>query len=136
MWKRLCLAGAVALIISGAWIGVETSGPNGQAMAAPAKTSFADDVMPIFRGYCVECHHPGGLGTNKSGLDLTSYASVMRGTKNGPMVIPGKPDESNLIILIDHNASPELNMPMGRKRLLSALRDVIYSWIFEGAPNN
>ena len=92
--------------------------------------------MPIFRGYCVECHHPGGLGTNKSGLDLTSYASVMRGTKNGPMVVPGKPDESNLIILIDHNASPDLNMPMGRKRLLGALRDVIYSWIFEGAPNN
>jgi hypothetical protein len=136
MRKRLCIAGAVAVVMSGAWIAAETSGPSGQACAAPARTSFADDVMPIFRGYCMECHQPGGLGTERSGLDLSSYAGVMRGTKNGPMVLPGKPDESNLIVLIDHHASPDIGMPLARKRLPDCLRNLIYSWIFEGAPDN
>ena len=35
-----------------------------------------------------EQQRSGGAGYEKSGLDLTSYAGVMKGTKSGPMVIP------------------------------------------------
>ena len=32
------------------------------------------------------------------GLDLTSYASAMAGSQNGPVIIPGDPDNSPLIL--------------------------------------
>jgi mono/diheme cytochrome c family protein len=107
-----------------------------QACAAAAKASFAEDVMPIFRGRCVSCHQPGGEGFEKSGLDLTSYAGVMKGTKHGPMVIPGDAQSSNLMWLLDWRASADLRMPHGKKKLSTCDRDAIRAWIFEGAKNN
>ena len=108
--------------------------PIRSACAQHAQTSYAEDVVPILKGYCMSCHQPGGEGYAASGLDLTSYDGLMKGTKFGPMVIPGKPDSSNIIVLIDGKA--QLRMPFGHKALPSCLRDTIYSWIFQGAKNN
>ena len=108
--------------------------PIHNACAQRAQTSFAEDVVPIFKGYCVSCHQPGGEGYNASGLDLTSYDGLMKGTKFGAMVIPGHPDDSNIMVLIDGKG--QLRMPYGHKPLPSCLRDTIYSWIFQGAKNN
>jgi mono/diheme cytochrome c family protein len=110
--------------------------PTGKACAAPQPTSFAEDVMPIFRGRCISCHQPGGEGYAKSGLDLTTYAGVMKGTKYGPMVIPGDPQSSNLMWLLDWRGSPETRMPHGKKKLSTCDRDAIRAWIREGAKNN
>ena len=101
-----------------------------------SKMSFREDVVPIFVGRCVSCHQPNGEGTEKSGLDLTSYAGVMKGTKFGPMVIPGDPESSNLMLLLDWRASPELRMPHGKKQLSSCDRNAIRAWIREGAKDN
>ena len=92
--------------------------------------------MPIFKGRCEGCHQPGGEGTEKSGLDLTSYAGVMKGTKFGPMVIPGDPESSNLMLLLDWRASAELRMPHGKRQLSSCDRNDIRAWIREGAKDN
>lgn len=101
-----------------------------------SKKSFKEDVMPIFVGRCVSCHQPGGEGQAKSGLDLTSYAGVMKGTKFGPMVIPGDPESSNVMLLLDWRASAELRMPHGMKQLNSCDRNDIRAWIREGAKDN
>jgi Planctomycete cytochrome C len=108
--------------------------PIHQAGAQQAQMSFAEDIAPVFRGWCVSCHQPGGDGYNASGLDLTSYEGVMKGTKFGPMVIPGHPDESNLIVLVEGRA--KVRMPFGHKPLPSCLRSSIWTWIFQGAKNN
>jgi hypothetical protein len=99
-------------------------------------TSYAEDIVPIFRGYCVSCHQPGGEGLNASGFDLTSYEGLMKGTKFGPMVIPREPDTSNLVILIEGRAAKEMRMPHGQKPLPACLRQEIWTWIFQGAKNN
>jgi len=101
-----------------------------------SKKSFKEDVMPVFVGRCVSCHKAGGEGQAKSGLDLTSYAGVMKGTKFGPMVIPGDPESSNLMLLLDWRASAELRMPHGKKQLSSCDRNDIRAWIREGAKDN
>ena len=101
-----------------------------------SKKSFREDVVPIFVGRCVGCHQPNGEGAAKSGLDLTSYAGVMKGTKFGPMVIPGEPETSNLMLLLDWRASPDLRMPHGKKQLSSCDRNAIRAWIREGAKDN
>ncbi len=132
--KSLTLAAATIAI--GSLIGLGVFPAAKPACAAQAKMSFADDVMPIFKGRCVSCHGPGGEGFEKSGLDLTNYAGVMKGTKNGPMVIAGDAQGSNLMWLLDWRASPELRMPHGKKKLSTCDRDAIRSWINEGAKNN
>jgi hypothetical protein len=99
-------------------------------------TTFHEDVFPIFKGRCIDCHRPGGQGYEASGLDLTTYEGLMKGTKHGPMVIPGDPDSSNLMWLLDWRASPELRMPHGSKKLSVCDRTEIRRWISEGAKNN
>ena len=99
-------------------------------------TSFREDVFPIFKGRCIDCHRPGAQGYEASGLDLTTYEGVMKGTKHGRMVIPGDPDSSNLMWLLDWRASPELRMPHGSKKLSVCDRNEIRRWIMEGAKDN
>ena len=106
------------------------------ALAAQAVLSFQEDVFPILKGRCIECHQPGGQGYEKSGLDLTTYEGVMKGTKYGSIIEPGNPDMSNLMLLLDWKASPEINMPHGRKQLSICDRDAIREWIRQGAKNN
>jgi hypothetical protein len=122
------LAGSVLLA------GSTTLVPTTPACAQQKQLSYADDIAPIFRGWCVSCHQPGGQGYEASGLDLTTYAGLMKGTKFGPMVIPGDPDKSNLIVLIEGRA--DISMPLGHKPLPVCLRNNIWSWIFQGAKNN
>ncbi len=113
----------------------------GALRADPAdqqRVSFSGDILPLLKWRCSSCHQPGGEGYEKSGLDLTSYAGVMKGTKFGPMVIPGDPDSSNLMHLLDWPAhvSPQLRMPHGKTKLSICDRDAIRTWIGEGAQNN
>jgi mono/diheme cytochrome c family protein len=131
----LIFVGAIFLAIGGT-IGEEIINSSGEVCAAQAKTSFADDVMPIFVGRCFGCHKPGGEGNEKSGLDLSTYEGVMKGTKMGKMVIAGDPGGSNLMWLLDWRGAPETHMPLGKKKLSTCDRDAIRSWIREGAKNN
>jgi hypothetical protein len=132
--KSLAATAATVAVVSVIGVGVVPA--TREACAAQQKMSFAEDVMPILRGRCVSCHAPGGPGFEKSGLDLTSYQGLMKGTKNGPMVIPGDAQSSNLMWLLDWRASPEIRMPHGQKQLSTCDRDAIRAWIFEGAKNN
>jgi mono/diheme cytochrome c family protein len=129
------MGSVAAAIMTAAVVGFGLLEPPRKACAAEP-ISFAEDVFPIFKGRCVSCHQPGGEGYEKSGLDLTSYEGVMKGTKFGPMVIPRDPEGSNLMWLLDWRASPEVRMPHGKKKLSTCDRDAIRSWIREGAKNN
>lgn len=117
-------------------VGTSTIMPVQQACAAQPTMSYADDVVPIFKGWCVSCHQPGGQGYEASGVDLTSYAGLMKGTKFGAVVIPGQPDTSSLIALIYGRTSSQIRMPFGHKPLPGCLLSNIWSWIFEGAKDN
>jgi mono/diheme cytochrome c family protein len=110
--------------------------PVSSAYAQQSQLSYSEDIAPIFRGWCVSCHQPGGEGYEASRLDLRTYQGLMEGTKFGPMVIAGKPDESNLIVLLAGRASPELQMPRNHKPLPTCLRQNIWRWIFQGAKDN
>ena len=132
---RASLGVALALALAG-MVGVEIATPWSQACAAEPKVSFAEDILPLLKWRCASCHQSGGAGFEKSGLDLTSYAGVMKGTKFGPMVIPRDPESSNLILLLDWRVAPAIRMPHGKKKLSVCDRDAIRTWIREGAQNN
>jgi mono/diheme cytochrome c family protein len=133
--KTLVGAAVACAIAAAGGIGF-VAATSQEVCAASAKTSFAEDVLPIFRGRCFGCHSPGGEGVQKSGLDLTTYEGVMKGTNHGPMVIPRDPQSSNLMWLLDHRGKPETRMPHSGKKLSTCDRDAIRAWIREGAANN
>ena len=126
---------AVAIAVGACLMIVDVSTPSAQLCAAEPQ-SFSEDVLPILKGRCVSCHQPGGAGYEKSGLDLTTYEGLMKGTKFGAMVIPRDPESSNLMWLLDWRASPEVRMPHGKKKLSICDRNAIRAWIREGAKDN
>jgi hypothetical protein len=104
--------------------------------AAGPPQSFSEDILPLLKWRCSGCHEAKGEGLEKSGLDLSTYEGVMKGTKFGRMVIPGDAASSNLMMLIDWRVSPQIRMPHNKKQLSKCDRDAIRAWINEGAKNN
>jgi len=130
------LAFAGAIVGGLALVGTTALMPVRQACAQRGQMSYKDDIVPIFKGWCISCHQPGGQGYKASGVDLTSYAGLMKGTKFGTVVIPKEPDSSTLVALIYGRTSPKIRMPFGHKPLPNCLRTNIWQWIFEGAKDN
>lgn len=122
--KRLVIAAAALACLNG-----------GAALAKSPPVSFQDDVQPILQIRCQACHQPGGEGFEKSGFDVRDYAGIMKGTKFGAMVSPGDPSTSNLMVLLDGKAKG-IQMPHGKRKLSTCDRDLIRTWIREGAKNN
>ena len=98
--------------------------------------SYKKDVFPILYDYCLNCHSPEGKGYNKSGLDMRTYESLMKGTKFGPVVKPGDPETSTLVMLVEWRAKPELHMPPLNGKLYKEHITTLRKWVHQGAKNN
>ena len=99
--------------------------------------SFSQDVKPILEQNCMKCHQVGGEGQVASGLSMASYADLMKGTRNGPMIIAGDVEGSNLLVLMEGRADPSISMPHGQNEPVSK-QDIqtIRLWVEQGAKNN
>lgn len=109
----------------------------GIGQAAFSTISFEKEIQPIFNDYCVECHKPGGSGTEASGLDLSTYEGVMKGTKHGAIVSPGDPFTSNLMAVLDGRTDASITMPHNEKRPMNKNdRRILRKWIIGGATKD
>ncbi len=103
---------------------------------AQRQVSFKADVQPILKKHCEECHREGGEGQQKSGLLLSSYESLMKGTRFGPVVKPGDNLTSVLVMLVEGRADPSIKMPHGRRPLSAEEIALVRGWVEQGARNN
>jgi mono/diheme cytochrome c family protein len=85
--------------------------------------SFANDVLPMLETNCATCHGEMAMG----GLQATDYDSLMAGGQSGPVVLPGSPDESLIVVKMDGEHPAVLTSDD-----LQSLGD----WIAAGAENN
>jgi hypothetical protein len=92
---------------------------------AQEQDAAGKEVAALFHNRCIKCH---GEEKPKSGLNLTSLASLGRGGKRGPVVVPGKPAESALWQAIDEEKMPP------KSPLPAAERALIKRWIEQGSP--
>ena len=103
----------------------------------PATVSYIQDIQPILQQHCIECQNQSGPGFLVSGLDMSSYQNVMKGTKFGPVIKAGDSASSTLVILVDGRADPSLKMPHGDNEKLSAKQiKLLRQWIDQGALQN
>jgi hypothetical protein len=120
-----------------AWIGAAAAGLV-MAIAIPASAgeaiSYQEDVYPVIQIRCLSCHIPGGTGYEASGLDLRTYEGLMKGTRHGPMVVPGNVIESNLLTMVDGRA--DIHMPLDKKLLTKCERLIFRAWVQQGAKDN
>ena len=106
------------------------------AACGPKQISFKADVQPILAQYCNECHAAGGEGQQKSGLDMSSYEGLMKGTKFGAVVKRGDSLTSAIIMLVEGRADPSIKMPHGKASLPKEKIEVLKQWVAQGAKNN
>lgn len=100
------------------------------------KVTYVDDVEPILRKHCTECHIAGEHGAVASGLLIDTYESVMKGSRLGPVINPGSAMTSSLYILVSGNDSLTINMPHGKTPLSAEQIETIRVWIENGAVEN
>ena len=99
--------------------------------------SYSQEVRPILETYCIECHKSGGQGYVASGFSMETYADLMKGTRNGPMIIAGDSQGSNLLVLMEGRADPSIKMPHGKQKGASQAEiETIRLWIDQGAKDN
>ncbi len=96
-----------------------------KAAAAPSKQTRA--AMEVLRSECLSCHGE----KRKGGLDLSSREGLLRGGDEGPAVVPGRPDQSRLVALVEVQGDP--HMPP-RKQLDPARIRTLRDWVRAGAP--
>src|ERR1041385_7470461 len=87
--------------------------------------NFERDIRPIFEKNCFFCH--GATKPLSNGLDLKTIESILAGANSGPIVIPGKPEESRLWIAVRDGI-----MPQGGAPLPAADKKLIHDWIEKG----
>ena len=109
---------------------------GGTTAAAAEHPSFKENIFPIIQANCLPCHQAGGEGHEKSGLDLTTHEGLMKGTRHGPIVIPGDAFSSNLNVLLEGRADPKIKMPHDGKELTKWERMLFRRWVNRGAKNN
>lgn len=106
------------------------------AACGQKEISYTAEVQPILKQYCMECHVEGGKGHEKSGLLMTNYESLMKGTKFGAIVKPGDSLTSVMIMLVEGRADPSIKMPHGKESLPKEKIDLLKKWVEQGAKNN
>jgi hypothetical protein len=106
-------------------------GSTGSVRADPKKPTFDDDVLPILKQSCVNCH---GNDKQKGGLNLATFAAAMQGGSSGAVVAPRDPDKSRLFTLSSHKEEPK--MPPNSAKIDQAKLDTLRLWIEQGAREN
>jgi mono/diheme cytochrome c family protein len=93
------------------------------ASGADAAALWSAKVQPLLDVHCVKCHGPI---EQKNGLELDTPQAVLKGSEDGAVIVPGKPDESALYQNLAPKADP--HMPP-KKQLTDAERETVREWI-------
>jgi WD40 repeat protein len=102
------------------------------AAAPPAPPDFNNHVAPLFKKYCVGCHN----AADKEGqLVLENYPGALAGGEHGAVIVPGKADESRLILVLTGKAKPAMP-PEDNEKPTDAEIAVLAAWINAGAKGS
>jgi WD40 repeat protein len=107
--------------------------PNLVICAADATNDYSA-VDAIFTKRCLECHDTKDPEAN---LVLIDFQSLMKGGENGPVIVPGKSEESLLVRMIEgrveRQGKKKIMPPGKREKLAPDEIALIRGWIDAGA---
>jgi hypothetical protein len=100
----------------------------GRAQESRAAVDFAREIYPILKRACFDCHGPQ---KQKGGLRLDERRLALSG---GDAIVPGHPDDSELIRRISLPPGDDEAMPARGTPLLPAEVQRLRLWVLQGAP--
>ena len=98
----------------------EVTPPKGEVI------TYVSKIRSIINNKCVVCH---GDPSKKGGLDMKTFANMIKGGKGGVGIVPGKPDESRIWKSIEDGEMP----PDDKPQLSEMEKKLIHDWIISGA---
>lgn len=124
----------MCLVLSCATAFADEPAAKGDTTGAESpKVSFHKQIKPILQAHCQGCHQPA----KASGEYLmTDFAKLLGGGESGtPAVVPGQPDNSNLVLQITATDGVAA-MPPNGKPLSDVEVELVRNWILQGATND
>lgn len=112
----------------------ETVGVDAVMVSGVKTVDYGRDIQPILSYYCYHCHGPD-TGSREAGLrlDLKESALSFKNEQGIFTIVPGKPDESELVRRVESQDS-EIMMPQDKAKLLNTEQiQLLRTWIAEGA---
>ncbi len=115
-WPFALLAGCPALL----------------SVAAEERIDFNRDIRPLISNHCVACHGPDAE-ERKADLRLDTLEGATADLGGYAALVPGKPDESELLLRILSEDDGEVMPPPKKgKRFTPEQADLIRRWIAQG----
>jgi mono/diheme cytochrome c family protein len=112
------------LVLSAIIVAACTAAPRRPAPtptpARPPDLSWEGSIGPLLNDRCASCHG------QVAGISYATYESALRGGMNGPIILPGKPADSKLIVKQSQGDHPGQLSPEQLAR--------VKEWIRWGAP--
>ena len=108
-----------------------------EAMPLPEKVSFNEHIQPILSEYCYHCHGPDSATRRPDKeplrLDIEKDAFAIRDF-GAPVIVKGKPEESELVKLIRSTDKDEVMPPPESHKTMGG-REIalLEKWIEQGA---
>lgn len=117
------------LLLSVVALGVVLAGRGSSA----APVDFNREIRPLLSGACIRCHGPDDA-ERKADLRLDVKDGAVADLGGHAAIVPGKPDESELLKRITSTDPEEMMPPPGHgKRLEAREVELLRRWIAEGA---
>lgn len=103
--------------------------------ADPASPQFYIlHIDPLFQRSCVQCHKPT---KHKGGLRMDTLEQLLKGGSDGPVVVAGKPEQSDLVRRLHLPPSDDDYMPSdGARPLTPEETQLIERWIRFGVKGH
>jgi len=99
--------------------------------AASAERVDYGKVKAILKAHCVRCH---GVRKQEADLRLDTAAAAIKGTKDGPVIVAGKPRDSRLLKRVS-SEDKDTRMPPEGAALSAREIATLTRWIEAGAPH-
>ena len=106
------------------------------AASTKENITYATDIKPIFDTSCVKCHSGDKA---KARLHMDTLEGVLKGTKQGKVVVAGEAEKSVLVKAVTHQMKdhdgwmPPIPNRAGIKPLTTDEIALIIGWVKQGA---
>lgn len=106
---------------------------SGNAAETPTSAQlefFETRIRPVLVDQCYSCHN--SAKTAEGGLAVDDRASLFKGSDEGAILVPGKPEQSRLIAVLKHEVKKS-KMPKNGGKLDDRVIADFETWIASGA---
>jgi WD40 repeat protein len=98
---------------------------------AEGPPDYNAQIAPIFKQYCLGCHNAKDA---ESGLVLESYELLLKGGEGGAVLLPGKSDQSRLVLMLEGKVEPVMP-PEDNERPKAEETALVRAWVDAGAKS-